>query len=98
MLYARPVALAFRFRQSNGDHLGTVIPLVDRSGNVQSLITLQSDQATPERRCQDLGNLGLADPCLALDEQGPTHAQGEVQHRRQRTVRDVVGFSQQIEG
>src|SRR5262249_49941679 len=95
---ACPVTPAFSFRQSDGNHLSAVVPFVDSSGNIQSLITLQSDQTPPERRCQNLGDLGLADSCLTLDEQRPTHAQGEVQHRRQRTVRDVVGLGQQIEG
>jgi hypothetical protein len=98
VLNACPVTLAFSFRQPDRDHLGAVIPLVDRCGNIQSFITLQSNQTAPERCRQNLGDLGFSDPRLAFDEQRPAHAQGEVQHRRQRPVRDVVGLGQQIEG
>ena len=98
MLDARTIALAFGFRQTNGNHLGAVVPLVDRGGNVQAFITLQPDQAAPERRGQHLGDFGLADPGLALDEQRPAHPEREIQHRRQRAVGDVIGLGQQIEG
>ena len=72
------VALAFRFRQADGDHLRAVIPLVDRGRNVEPFVALQPDQPAPERRRQHLGDLGLADAGLAFEEQRPAHAQREI--------------------
>ena len=73
VLDPRSITLAFGFCQTNGNHLGAVVPLVDRGGNIQALVTLQTDQAAPERFGQHLGDLGLADPGLALDKQRPAH-------------------------
>ena len=97
MLDARAVALAFGFREPDGDHLRAVVPLVDGGRNIEALVALQPDQPAPERRRQHLGDFGLADAGLALDEQRPPHAQREIKHRRQRAVGDVVGLGQQIE-
>ena len=92
------VALALRFRQPDGDHLRAVIPLVDGGRNIEPLVALQADQPPPERGREHLGDLGLADAGLALDEQRPAHAQRQIEHRRQRAVGDVVGLGQQVEG
>ena len=94
----RAITLAFSFRETNGDHLGAVVPLVNRRGNVEALVALQPDQTASKRRGQHFRNFGLADPRLTLDKHRPAHAQCKVKHRRQRTVGDVVGLGQQIEG
>ena len=94
MLNARPVALAFRFRKTNGNHLRAVIPLVNRGGNVQSLVTLQSDQTASKGLGQHFRDFSLANTCLPLDEQWPAHSQCQIKHRRQRAIGDVVGLGQ----
>ena len=97
VLDALAVALAFRFGEPNGDHLRAVVPLIDGGRNIEALVALQADQPAAERRRQHLGDLGLADAGLALEEQRPAHFEREIEHRRQRAVADVVGLGQQIE-
>ena len=98
MLDALTVALAFGFRQTNGDHLRAVIPLIDRGRNVEPLVALQPDQLAAQRLAQHLGDFGLAGARFALDEQRPAHLEREIEHRRQRTVGDVAGLGQQLDG
>src|SRR2546429_4258473 len=47
---------------------------------------------------RSLGDLGLADPRLAFEEQRAAHAQREEQHGRQRPVGEVIGAREQREG
>jgi hypothetical protein len=51
---------------------------------------LQPDQRAAERLGQDFGDLGLADAGLAFQEQRPLHAKRKEQHRRQRTVGNII--------
>ena len=74
-LEACSIRHARRFGDPDLDHLTRVVPLVDGGRHVQTLITLQADQAPPESRGQDLPHLGLADPRLSLQEEGPPQTQ-----------------------
>ena len=85
------VVRAFRLGDADGDHLRSVVPLVDRGGDVETLVALQPDEPAPERRRQHLGDLGLADAGLAFEEQRPAHLEREEQHGRERTVGEVIG-------
>ena len=49
--------------------LPRVIPVVDRVMQVDALVTLQPDQARARSRGQGAGDLGLADPGFALEQQ-----------------------------
>ena len=51
------------------EHLAGEVPLVERGGDVEALVALQPDQAAAERARQHLGDLGLADAGLALEQQ-----------------------------
>ena len=73
------VTLAFRFGGADRDHLRGVIPLIDRRGDVEALVTLQADQATAQRGGQDLGDLGLADAGLAFQKNRPAHLQRKIE-------------------
>ena len=53
------------------EHLARVVPLVERRGDVEALVALQADEPPAERRGQHLGDLGLADAGLALEEERP---------------------------
>ncbi len=77
------------------DHLARVVPLVDRRCHVEALVALQAQETPPERRRQHLGDLGLADPRFAFDEQRPVKRQGEKHRRRQAAVRHVVTAPEQ---
>ena len=59
-----------------------VVPLVQRAGLVDALVALQPDQPGVRRRRDRLGQLGLADPGRALDEQRLAEAVGEEDRRR----------------
>ena len=97
MLEPRAVMLAFGLRHPDRDHLGGVVPFIDRGRDVESLIALQPDQATAERLCQDLGDFGLADAGLPFKEQRTAHAQRQEQNGCERTVSEIVGSTKQIE-
>ena len=86
-----------RLGEADLDHLARVIPLVDGRGDVEPLVALQADQPAPERRRQHLGDLGLADPGLAFEEQRALQVQREMHRGGERTVRDIVGAAEQAQ-
>jgi hypothetical protein len=88
---APSVDLARGLLHADFDHLGGVVPLIDRRGNVQPLVALQADELAAERFGQHLGDLGLADTGLALEEQRALHAQAQEQHGGKRPVGDIAG-------
>ena len=78
----RVLRLAARLEQPDLEHLARVVPLVDGRVDVEPLVALEPDQAGAERCGQDLRQLGLADPGLALEQQRATELQGEEDGRR----------------
>jgi hypothetical protein len=97
MLDALAIVLPLRLGGANRDHLGRVVPLIDRIGDIEALVALQADQPAPERGRQDFGDLGLADAGFALEEDWPTHLERQEQDSRQRPVGEVVGVSQELQ-
>ena len=89
MLDAILVMLAGGLGQPDRHHLRGIVPFVDRARDVEALVTLQADQLSAERGGENLGDLGLADAGLALEEQRPTKPQAQEKNRRQRAVADV---------
>ena len=85
------VDVAGGFGEPDLHHLRRVVPLVDGGGDVEPLVALEADQLAPERLGQNLGDLGLADAGLALEEERPAHLQREEEHGRKRPVGDVAG-------
>ncbi len=79
-----------RFEQPNFEDLARVVPLVDRMRDVEALITLQPDQRRPERGGEDLGQLRLADPGFAFEEERPLQSQREVHRNREGALGHVV--------
>ena len=86
----RPLDLAARLEQPDLQHLAGVVPLVDGRRDVEALVALEPDQAGVERLGQGLGELGLADAGLALEEQRALEREGEEDRGRQGAVGDVV--------
>ena len=68
--------LAARLEQPDLEHLARVVPLVDRGVDVEALVALEPDQPRAEARREDLGELGLADARLALEEERAARAGG----------------------
>ena len=89
---------ALRLGHADLEHLARIVPLVHRRADVQALVALQADQATVQGLCQNLADLGLADPGLALEEQRPAELEREVERGRERPVGDVVAARQKLLG
>ena len=84
------IVLALSLGGANGDHLRGIIPLVDRGRDVETLITLQADQASPQRCGQHLADLGLADARFAFEKQRPAHFEREVEDGRERAIGQIL--------
>jgi hypothetical protein len=97
MLDLDAVLLALGLGGADGDHLRGIIPFVDRIGDVEPLVALQPDQAAAERLGQHLGDLGLADAGLALEEDRPAHLERQEQHGRERAVGEIVRRRQKLQ-
>ncbi len=86
----RLLGLAARLEQPDLEHLARVVPLVDRGVDVETLVALQPDQPRAERGGQDLGQLGLADAGLALEQQRAAELERQEDRRRDGAIGDVV--------
>ena len=63
--------LAGRLGGTQVEQLAGVVPVVDGLGDVDALVALQADQFAAGHRRERLGEFGLADAGLALEEQRP---------------------------
>ncbi len=68
VLKALTIFRALGLAETDGDHLRGVIPFIDGGRDIEPFIALQPDQPSAERLAQDLGDLGLADAGLPLEE------------------------------
>src|SRR5690606_6362602 len=71
-----------------------VLPLVQRARLVEPLVALQAQKLGAERGGGRLGELGLADPGRALDQDRPVERVGQKQGGGDRRVGDVAGAAQ----
>ena len=71
------------------EELAPVVPVVDGLGGVDALVALQPDQLAARPRRQHLGQLGLADAGLALQQQRPPQRDGQEHGGGQPLVRQV---------
>ncbi len=97
MLSISPAVLLGRLGETDLDHLPGIIPFVHRRGDIEPLVALQANEPPRERRRQDLGNFGLADPGLAFEKQRPLQVQRQMHRRRQAAVGDVIGAAEHRE-
>ena len=86
-----------RLGEADLDHLARIVPLVDRRGDIETLVALQADEPALQCRRQHLGDLGLAHPGLAFEKQRPLQMQRQVHRRRQAAIGDVIGAAEQGE-
>jgi hypothetical protein len=66
------------------------VPVVERLVDVDALVALQPDQARPGRRGKRLGDLRLADPGLALEQQRLAEDGGQVDGDGELAVGEVA--------
>ena len=78
------------------EHLPGVVPLVERLVGVDALVALQPDQPPAEHRGEDLGDLGLADADLALEQDRAAQRQRDEQRGGQPAVGEVAAAAQQL--
>ena len=90
MSWALVVGLAACLAQPDLEHLARVVPLVDRGRDVEALVALEPDEPAAEHRREDLGDLGLADARLALEQDRPAELEAQEDDGRERPVGDVV--------
>src|ERR671921_73277 len=76
------------------EELSGVVPLVDRLVDVYALVALETDERCLEDAGEDFGDLGLADPRLAFQEQRPSELEGEEDRGGEPFVRQVIVFAQ----
>ena len=89
--------VAGRFREPDLDHLPRIVPLVDGSGGVETLVALEPHEVPRKPRGEHLGDLGLADARLALEEERPLQLQREEDGGGEPAVGDVVLRGEEIE-
>ena len=77
-------------------HLPRVVPLVERLVGVDALVALQPDEPAAEDRGEHLGDLGLADPDLALEQDRALQRQRDEQRGGQAAVGEVAALAQEV--
>src|ERR687889_782930 len=93
-LDAFPIFAAEGFSGANVEELAGGVPLVDCLVDVYALVALQADERRLEDAGENFGDLGLADPCLAFQEQWPSELEGEEDRGGQPLVRQVIVLGQ----
>ena len=94
---ASAVALA-ALLEPDVQQLLRVVPLVERRGGVEPLVALQADQVGVEHPRQHLGDLGLADARVALDQERLLERHRQVHRGRDGGIGDVLGLLHQSAG
>ncbi len=82
--------LAGAFARLDGEQLALIVPLVERGVLVEALVALQADQLGLVHGGERLGDLGLADAGLALEQQRPLEILHQPQRGRDVAVGDVA--------
>ena len=88
--------LAGALARLDGEQLALVVPLVERGVLVETLVALQPDQLGRVDRGERLGDLGLADAGLALEQQRPLEEIHQPQRGRQIAVGDVADLGKAL--
>src|SRR5215218_1842322 len=93
-LDAFPILAPKGFGGADVEELAGVVPLVDGLVDVYALVALQADKRGLEDAGENFGDLGLADPSLAFEEQWPPELEGEEDRGGQPFVRQVIVLAQ----
>src|SRR5262249_54337433 len=78
------------FGEADSGDLGGRGPAVGGGGGVESRVALEADQAATEGGGEDLGDLGLADASLSLEENRLAEAEAEVEDGGQARIGEVT--------
>src|SRR5712692_124607 len=76
--------------------LAWVVPLVNRVGEVDSLVALEADEPSAKHFRHDLGGLRLSHPRLTFDEERLFQLQREEDRRREAAIADVALFAKAL--
>ena len=93
-LDAFPIFAPKGFGGADVEELARVIPLVDGLVDVYALVALQADERRLKDAGENFGDLGLADTCLAFEEQRPSELEGEEDRGGQPFVRQIIVLAQ----
>src|ERR687898_2294669 len=93
-LDAFPVFAPKGFGGADVEELARVIPFVDGLVDVYALVALQADERGLQDAGENFGDLGLADPRLAFEEQRPSELEGEEDRGGQPFVRQIIVLAQ----
>src|SRR5712671_7160829 len=74
----------------DGEQLALIVPFIQRGVLVEAFVALQADELGPMHGSQRLGDLGLADAGLALEQQRPLEVFHQPERRRDVAVGDVA--------
>ncbi len=80
----------------DAQQLLAVVPLVERLGLVEALVALQADQLAAGGAGERLGQLGLADPGWALDQDRLAEPLGEEGDQRGGLVGEVADLGERL--
>src|SRR5262245_9617164 len=86
----RAIEIACRFDHPDLEQLPRVVPFVHGLADVETLIALQTDQRSIDRRGEDLRHFRLADACFPLEKQRPLQPECEIDGDGQGPLRDVL--------
>ena len=90
MLLDRLGVLAGALARLDGEQLALIVPLVERGVLVEPFVALQADQLGAVHGGQRLGDFGLADAGLALQQQRPLEEIHQPQRGRDVAIGDVA--------
>src|SRR5499427_10863473 len=96
VLLDRVGVLADSLARLDGEQLALVIPLVEGGVLVEALVALQADQLGAVHARERLGDLGLADPGLALEQQRVLEEFHQPQRRGDVAVRHIAGGGEAV--
>ena len=90
MLLDRVGVLAGALARLDGEKLALIVPLVERGVLIEALVALQADQLGVVHGGERLGDFGLADARLALEQQRALEELHQPQRGRDIAVGDVA--------
>jgi hypothetical protein len=78
------------------EQLAGIVPVVEGLVDVDALVALQADEPRTRRGRDRLGDFGLPDPGLALEQQRRAELAGQEDGSRQRTVGEIALLGERL--
>ena len=82
------------FARLDGEQLALIVPFIERRIGVEALVALHADELAAVHVGERLGDLGLADARLALDQQRALQMIHHPQRGRKIAVGDIAGLGE----